>query len=600
MPAFDIPKRFRNEVFVLIRTDEEESVEEAPREDNNVTAHALQVTPWPFADLVTSHAAAPDQVFDGAEFDVRYRVTNRGLGATDADAWTDTIWLTRDTNRPHAGAPGDPQDYLLARVSHDGILAVDQYVEHTVRVRLPERLSGQWHITPWSDAYDIVFEETTDIYVNPDDPNELDNNNYKARSITILATPPDLVVTDVQAPEQAVAGQPFTVRWTVKNQGVGPTRGASWGDRIYLSSHPDIRHPDAVTWTLHSDWNGRAYTGLLEVEQSYTVEETFLLSPEADGAYVIVETGAGLWEGPYGDNNSRSTATAITNPAADLQITEVVSPQNSFSGEPVTVSWTVTNLGEDVWSGTRFWREYVYLSRDARVSEERATMLGEFFHVNDPPLKAGASYTSTYEVPLPAGADGDYFLYVFTDPLPLLNVDDFDPRTLPQGDNSYSRSYYDGERLGAVYEGGLCRLPGPCEPDPEGNNFFRHSVQVAYREPNLAVAAFSPFDRPVKSGQWVEAAWTVSNVGTRATRETSWVDRVYLSRDGALDSLDWLLGDFAVEMEHGLAAGASYDRNLQVRIPDGIQGEFQLLLFADSNLVSIGDRLTYEYEPDLL
>ena len=59
-------------------------------------------------------------------------------------------------------------------------------------------IPGEWYITPWSDAYDVVVEDTFDVNINPDDPNELDNNNYKAAPISLLlTTPPDLVVTTI-------------------------------------------------------------------------------------------------------------------------------------------------------------------------------------------------------------------------------------------------------------------------------------------------------------------------------------------------------------------------------------------------------------------
>ena len=33
---------------------------------------------------------------------------------------------------------------------------------------------------PWTDPYDVVLEDTLAVNVNPDDPNQIDNNNYKA------------------------------------------------------------------------------------------------------------------------------------------------------------------------------------------------------------------------------------------------------------------------------------------------------------------------------------------------------------------------------------------------------------------------------------
>ena len=58
----------------------------------------------------------------------------------------------------------------------------------------------------------MVLEDTFRTSLNPDDPNELNNNNYKARPITVLLTPPpDLVVTSVVPDATAPGGDPFTV-----------------------------------------------------------------------------------------------------------------------------------------------------------------------------------------------------------------------------------------------------------------------------------------------------------------------------------------------------------------------------------------------------
>ena len=71
----------------------------------------------------------------------------------------------------------------------------------TTTVTLPKHISGQYFITPWADTFDQVLKSTLDVNVNPDDPNELNNDNWKARPITVLLTPPpDLVVTVGHAP----------------------------------------------------------------------------------------------------------------------------------------------------------------------------------------------------------------------------------------------------------------------------------------------------------------------------------------------------------------------------------------------------------------
>jgi hypothetical protein len=98
----------------------------------------------------------------------------------------------------------------------------------TVSVTLPSGVFGEFFITVWSDAHDEVTENTLAVNINPDDPSELDNNNYKARPITVVLTPPpDLVVTAVQPQARAIGGEPFTVRWSVKNRGNNQTFDAA-------------------------------------------------------------------------------------------------------------------------------------------------------------------------------------------------------------------------------------------------------------------------------------------------------------------------------------------------------------------------------------
>ena len=92
-------------------------------------------------------------------------------------------------------------------------------------------------------------------YVNPDDPHEINNNNYKARPISLIGTPlppvvpPDIAVEVVQVDPAALAGENFTFSWTVRNQG-GSATGGNWWDQVYLSDQPTPNAPGAKQWAL--------------------------------------------------------------------------------------------------------------------------------------------------------------------------------------------------------------------------------------------------------------------------------------------------------------------------------------------------------------
>jgi hypothetical protein len=294
--------RWSGDAYILVSTDSRAQVDEYPFDSDNILAERFTVNPLPRPDLVTSDVVAPLQAVYGSEIEVRYTVTNKGIGETLDNTWRDTIWITRDQRRPNTSAFADVDgaDFLkgnsarlLATVTHTGSLEKGDSYEQIVRVRIPDNLpSGTYYITPWSDSYDVVLEDTLAINVNPDDPNEIDNNNYKARKIEILGfTPvrPDLVVESVTTTEPVVAGQEaLEVTWTVKNDGLTATDSSGWIDRVYLSDKPTFGAFGETLWVLGS--LGRTVN--LEAGESYTQTAQFDLPPSAAGLYVHVVTDA--------------------------------------------------------------------------------------------------------------------------------------------------------------------------------------------------------------------------------------------------------------------------------------------------------------------
>ena len=106
-------------------------------------------------------------------------------------------------------------------------------------------------------------------------------------------------------------------------------------------------------------------------------------------------------------------------------------------------------------------------------------------------------------------------------------------------------------------------------------------MTVVYREPDLQVVPGSlVISATADSGQTIEISWTVTNNGTHATREDFWLDRIYISQDGSIDLYDLLIGE--VRHKGVLGIGESYDVATTVRLPDDIEGDFQILVYIDS------------------
>ena len=573
--SFTVPQAAAGSYFVIVETDAGNVVDEIPNEDNNTLAAPITISAAPRPDLVAEDVIVPSQAFDGSTVTVTFTVANLGLGPTDAASWTDTLWLDVDRKLPTPSVG----DVLLGSVVHNGSLAVGSSYDVTMTVTLPQHISGQYYLTPYADAFDQVLETTLDANTNPDDPTEIDNDNFKAAPISVLlSSPPDLVVTSVVAPSAAVAGTPYTVQWTVQNQGAAATEDSILFDKIYLSQTPTLdltQHPTLLATVRHD--------GILAPGASYTATTTIDLSPADFGLYVLVDANTGgsidefdfqlpTYEGPFTDNNVRSAPSVVTNAPADLRVTNVSADATGFSGDPVNVSWTVTNFGAPVWSGTEFWYDDVYVSTDATFVLNRATYLGSYLEPNDGSLVTGGHYTQNQQITLPRGIDGTYYLYVFAD-ASQPGLSPIKPQeTTPPADGTAdgNESYY---RM-HVFEGGGAN---------EDNNSGQTTIAVTYREPDLVVSSITLGPNPPQASGILEVDWTVTNTGTRATHESDWFDGVFLSLDPSLGDDAQYLGQAA---HIGiLGAGDSYDVSLDVTLPSGIQGNYYLLVFTDSNLI---------------
>ncbi|MHB8956711.1 MAG: putative Ig domain-containing protein [Pirellulaceae bacterium] len=638
-PAGIVPRHFRGDMFVIVETDADGQMDEWPAEENNTLAVAIHVTELPLADLVVGDVAVPAQALAGSEIEVRFTVTNLGLGETDRDWWAEQIWLTADKDLPTPSASG--LDMLITSFEHRGSLEVGAGYDVIMTVTLPADLeSGRYYITPWTDPYRFVAEDTLATNINPDDPDEIDNNNYKARAIDVIARQqdlPDLVVDWVTATPTAQGGQEFTVTYRVQNQGTAKAtwnhsqNGDSdpvpsfWYDDLRLVSdleeyparyleliHVLVISPNGadagavrrITSALGLDLDASRADGTVIVldkplgpGESYTHSLTLPLSPSAEGLYAVVTTdppSANSLKETDETNNRGYGITSVTPVPADLRVTaalaEPIDGDQAYSGESIRIRYTVTNVGaHPVWPGTEFWKEHLWISADflqewtisgRERSADRATYLGENVHVNDEPLQPGESYDVVADFALPPGIGGDYFVYI------LLNSYDKD----------FNPDWWPGDRKINSYE--LAFFQSTAFEDPH-NNLQRVALPVVYREPDLVVTML---EVPVSatSGDIIQISYEVTNRGPRATRANGWRDGIILSRDAFLDEGDVLLSSLPVQRSEPLGPGKSYAHTSQIQLPESIEGSFYILVFTDSvasyaNLFytpsSISDRL---------
>ncbi len=622
--SFLIPRAISGNWFVLVETDARSQVDEFPSENNNRAAKAVAIdaNPVPPPDLVVTSIQGPGDTFDDSSFTVRYAVSNLGAGPTDPGSWTDQIWLTLGTDGPKPGRG----DRLVGTYRHSGVLEVNDSYEAEATVNIPVGLTGQYFLTVYADGYGRVYEASFASNVNPDAPGDLDGSNYGSTPINVLLTPPaDLRVSTVTVPAgddgnslPIVGGETLSLSWTVDNIGTAATDRESWADAIYISED-DVWDPtDQLVFAL-------PHVGRLLPGQSYTQDAEFTLPPTARGNHVLVRTNvdprialtdedkfldevkavlqrveaatgkplgetslsdlrqfsqselrailagptrtlATVYEGPFTDNNVGSTDIPVTDAVTDLVVETVTATPTSKSGEPITVRWTIANDGDHaVAADTDSVTQYVFLSKDQVYDASRDFYVGAKVHLFNQPLGPGESFSDSLVVATPPGSSGTWYAHVFT------NVG------LSRGGNPilnrWSRSSFP-HWVSDLQD-------KPWEDGNKDNNFrVSNPIAVEYAEADLTITNLTAIPVDPDSGSLLSVSFTVTNSGTRATRVDDWTDRVFLSTDTSTDAYDIELGRFRRRDALGIAE--SYEVSMEVRVPDNIGGDFNLIAFTDA------------------
>jgi len=175
----------------------------------------------------------------------------------------------------------------------------------------------------------------------------------------------------------------------------------AWDDRITLSSVSN--YVNGVT-TVFAYENDIDVAGPLAPGGTYTESAQFTLPPSVDGVslagtwYVLpvvdihfAAGGNGFRTGSVGRDELAAGLDIVVPPPADLQVIGVCAPRNAFEGQPINVSWTVANNGNNQTS-SGYWYDSVYLSADATFDPSQSTLVGTYGHfgvLGDAELRPG-------------------------------------------------------------------------------------------------------------------------------------------------------------------------------------------------------------------
>ena len=343
--------------YILFRTDVEEKQLEVSKTNNTASTSRFLTLP-PLPDLVVSEVKAPTTEFSGQRIQVSWTILNQGNSVAN-DTWSEQIYLSSDQ------IISNGNDQLMKTVQFTGIIQAGQSVTRIQEITLPIDWSGNYWIVVTTDAGNQVYEHTQ----------ESNNTTISAQPINISLSPfPNLQVTSITPPLSAASGNQTEVSWTVKNTGTGATNAPYWYDEIWLSNDNIL---DSSDYYLGKKVN----PSYLSPGESYSSSVISTLPQGIDGNWqFIVKTDApfSTWGSNYPnglvyeynqeDDNIKvasPTSVQLTAPP-DLQVTKVtVAPTSPFSGQQVTLNWTITNKGLGRTApGENSWYDQLYMAKN--------------------------------------------------------------------------------------------------------------------------------------------------------------------------------------------------------------------------------------------
>ncbi|HEX9660045.1 MAG TPA: CARDB domain-containing protein, partial [Rhodothermales bacterium] len=376
--------------YVFVKADARERIFEYPDvAPNEGRSDAILVDAYPPVDLAIQFDGAPSSAATGMSVIITVTVTNVGTARTIAGNWIDRLFMSTNSTL-------DPTtDGVLVQSLRESVLDGGASYTRRLEVELPDQISGEVFLIAVADVNGDVSEVDKE-------------NNIVVIPISIALTDPaDLRATAIDAPPAIQARQPVTVSWTVENEGIGPTRSnagnGGWYDNVFLSFDRILDRQDALLGT-------KERLGGLIAGESYSNSLRVMVPAYASGGYYfVVQTDQrdDVYEHEAeGDNLSFSRVDLTLPEPSDLIVSGIETPAGAVPGEPITVSWTVENIGDNPAQGIM--RDGVFVSKD-QVWDLDDAMLAVAEREID--IAPGASLAAMAKVDLgqtwQIGADGE-------------------------------------------------------------------------------------------------------------------------------------------------------------------------------------------------
>ncbi len=596
-----LPNFISGEHYLFVVTDATNSIYEGPAEQNNTASYLTSVIITPTPQLNVSDIQVPfTTVSTTQNFGVNWSVSNTGafdnlqrnaghyLALTDQPCslvagtgvlakdsvsygnsyWIDRIYLSADPGGLNIGNArllhtyfnGSRHQYNLDQLSVfepaipgmvgnciSPFASTQQYHKNVGHVLKPGAVfPGQFSFNMPAD----ILPGTYYLYVATNADSAIFEFPYSLkwrRSNPITIYRPDLRVSSLQLPANAIGGQPFNINYTIENIGQGGVYNAERIDEIYVSNSSVFNASAKKIATLNQAddiLSGASVTKTF----SYTFDAE---TPGTRFFFVRTNTDSSrIKETNYNNNLNSSSLTYSPGLAADLIVSSIDVADSVFSVYGFPLKYVVSNNGSGTTYGT--WIDSIFIS--CQPVFNRATSFFAGLRNQTRQVPGGGNYADSFQVTVP-------LTYLINNCFTGINVAD---------------AYFHvvSNTNAGTYE----------------TNFANNTAATAVRKitnPNVDhIVTSVSMPEEVISGRPFTGTWNIKNQGYNPASSNyqyynSWTDQWYFQTDSTAASIPVQATGFYQNNILGRNQSFTYQR--QVQTPNVPPGEYYVRLRTNSN-----------------
>jgi hypothetical protein len=386
----------------------------------------------------------------------------------------------------------------------------------------------------------VLTNATNTVYQYPGAP------ETRRSALALTVQRPDAIVSSINVPANTTGGQPFTIQYSIQNNGPGAVYNHVRNDRIYVSNSSVFDGSAQLLTT-------QTYTENLPVgiNVPHTVNITF--APSTLGTkylYVYTNFDSTFRENNSANNISTAAATNVTTAIPnDLTVSSVQLADTVYTSYPTLFKYTVADAGSGTTAGT--WTDSIFISCNATFNPATAYYIGSRQHSNV--ITGGGTYTDSVYLNIPFAFFINYCFPKATSATAWYFVKTNADNIVYEGSNTNNNITSSGSRITI--------------------NPLVDQIVTRVTGPDSAIV-----------GRPYPVNWTVQNIGANPLNTTyysAWIDAAYFSTDSTFNTNAVLA--YGSGESSTLANQQTYSDSRSVTAPNIVTGDYYVFINTNAN-----------------